>query len=63
MSSRTPLSRGLSIWMLALVVMSVPALAQERSWIERSDRNTAMVFETLGAFYSRLRELRRPRSR
>jgi hypothetical protein len=49
--------------MLALVVMSVPALAQERSWIERSDRNTAMVFETLGAFYSRLRELRRPRSR
>ena len=37
--------------MLALVVMSMPSLAQDRSWIERSDRNTAMVFETLGAFY------------
>ena len=27
------------------------ALAQDRSWIERSDRHTAAVFETLGAFY------------
>src|SRR5438132_279562 len=51
MSSRTLSARGFSIWMLALVVMSMPSLAQDRSWIERSDRNTAMVFETLGAFY------------
>jgi len=27
------------------------AAAQDRSWIERSDRNTTMVFDTLGAFY------------
>ena len=25
--------------------------AEDRSWVERSDRHTAMVFETLGAFY------------
>jgi hypothetical protein len=27
------------------------AAAQDRAWIERSDRNTAMVFDVLGAFY------------
>jgi uncharacterized protein DUF885 len=25
--------------------------AEDRSWVERSDRHTAMIFETLGAFY------------
>src|SRR2546426_1064027 len=51
MSSATPSARGLSIWITALGFIAASALAQDRSWIERSDRNTAMVFETLGAFY------------
>jgi polyhydroxyalkanoate synthesis regulator phasin len=51
MSSATPSARGLSIWITALAFISASALAQDRSWIERSDHHTAMVFETLGAFY------------
>ena len=52
MSSGTPLARGLSIWISAFVFIACSAsAADERSWIERSDRNTAMVFDTLGAFY------------
>ena len=31
--------------------MASTAAAEDRSWIERSDRNTAMVFDTLGPFY------------
>ena len=53
MSSRPPSPHGFSIWMLALAVMAVlsaAARADERSWLERSDRNTETVFETLGAF-------------
>src|SRR3954447_6307994 len=52
MSSGTPPARGLSIWITVLVfIASSAAAADDRSWIERSDRNTAMVFDTLGAFY------------
>src|SRR5260221_11848242 len=52
MSSGTPLARGLSIWITVSVFIASPAAAaDDRSWIERSDRNTAMVFDTLGAFY------------
>src|SRR5438552_16737158 len=52
MSSGTPLARGLSIWISVFAFVASAAMAAEdRSWIERSDRNTAMVFETLGAFY------------
>src|SRR6267142_5609764 len=53
MSSLTPFPRGLSSWIVTLLFMSVcaAAAAQDRAWIERSDRNTAMVFDTLGAFY------------
>src|SRR5712664_4763260 len=53
MSSFTPFPRGLSSWIVTLLLMGVcaAAAAQDRSWVERSDRNTAMVFETLGAFY------------
>ena len=52
MSSGTPAARGLSIWITAFVFIACTAnAADDRSWIERSDRNTAMVFETLGAFY------------
>src|SRR5436190_14828755 len=49
MSSRTPSARGLSIWML--VFFTGICSAQDRAWIARSDRQTTMVFETLGAFY------------
>ena len=52
MSSGTPVARGLSIWISAFVFIASSAwAADDRSWIERSDRNTAMVFDTLGAFY------------
>src|SRR5260221_12387162 len=54
MSCLTPSSRGFSIRITVFAfIASVAgaALAQDRSWIERSDRHTAMVFETLGAFY------------
>ena len=52
MSSGTPLARGLSIWITVFAfIASAATAAEDRSWIERSDRNTAMVFETLGAFY------------
>src|SRR5258708_35869256 len=52
MSSATPSARGLSIWITVFVFIAFAATAAEdRSWIERSDRNTAMVFDTLGAFY------------
>jgi len=52
MSSGTPAARGLSIWITAFVfIASSASAADDRSWIERSDRNTAMVFDTLGAFY------------
>src|SRR5256885_3581114 len=54
MSSLTPSSRGFSIRITLFVLMAsmgASAPAQDRSWIERSDRQTAMVFETLGAFY------------
>lgn len=52
MSSGTPAVRGLSIWITAFVFIASSAwAADDRSWIERSDRNTAMVFDTLGAFY------------
>src|SRR3954465_13661405 len=52
MSSATPTARGLSIWIVALLfIASSASAADDRSWIERSDRNTAMVFDTLGAFY------------
>src|ERR1043166_9615052 len=52
MSSGTPVARGLSIWISAFVFIASGAwAADDRSWIERSDRNTAMVFDTLGAFY------------
>ena len=52
MSSGTPLARGLSIWISVFAfIASAATAAEDRSWIERSDRNTAMVFETLGAFY------------
>src|SRR5437773_4722809 len=52
MSSGTPLARGLSIWISVFAfIASAATAAQDRAWIERSDRNTAMVFETLGAFY------------
>src|SRR5438128_4072679 len=53
MSSTTPSARGFSIWItaFAFIASSAAAAAQDRSWIERSDRHTAMVFETLGAFY------------
>src|SRR3954469_24807103 len=52
MSSGTPPARGLSIWITVLVfIASSASAADDRSWIERSDRNTAMVFDTLGAFY------------
>lgn len=37
-------------WLL-LGCVSLGAAADDRAWIERSDRNTAAVFETLGAFY------------
>ena len=54
MSSVTPSSRGSSIRITVFVLIALAAaaaLAQDRSWIERSDRHSAMVFETLGAFY------------
>src|SRR5260221_460871 len=54
MSCLTPSSRGFSIRITVFAfIASVAgaALAQDRSWIERSDRHSAMVFETLGAFY------------
>ena len=52
MSSGTPAARGFSIWISAFVFIASSAwAADDRSWIERSDRNTAMVFDTLGAFY------------
>src|SRR5438128_3051769 len=53
MSSATPSARGFSIWItaFAFTTLSFAALAQDRLWVERSDRHTAMVFETLGAFY------------
>src|SRR5437588_713669 len=53
MSSFTPCARGFSIWItaFAFIASCAAAAAQDRSWVERSDRNTAMVFETLGAFY------------
>src|SRR2546425_9161990 len=52
MSFSTPSARGFSIWITAVgFIASSSAVAQDRSWIERSDRNTARVFETLGAFY------------
>src|SRR2546423_6467436 len=52
MSPGTPRARGLSIWINVFAFIASDATAAEdRSWIERSDRNTAMVFETLGAFY------------
>ena len=35
---------------LLMSCVSLAVLADERSWIERSDRNSAMVFEMLGAF-------------
>ena len=55
MSLRIPSLPGFSTWMLPLavagaLVLSGAARAEDRSWLERSDRNTAMVFETLGAF-------------
>src|SRR5260221_4274988 len=52
MSSGTPVAGGLSMWIRVSVFIASPAAAaDDRSWIERSDRNTAMVFDTLGAFY------------
>src|SRR2546423_6690270 len=52
MSSATPPARGLSIWITVVAFIGSSAMAaDDRSWIERSDRNTAMVFDTLGAFY------------
>src|SRR4051812_2725838 len=51
MSSGTPAARGLSIWIVVFAFIGSAAAADDRSWIERSDRNTAMVFDTLGAFY------------
>src|SRR6266404_1631970 len=53
MSSPTPSARGFSIWItaFAFIASSAAALAQDLSWVERSDRQTAIVFETLGAFY------------
>src|SRR5256885_8788212 len=51
MSSGTPAARGLSIWIVVFAFIGSVAAADDRSWIERSDRNTAMVFDTLGAFY------------
>src|SRR6185295_5887344 len=51
MSSLTPVARGFSIWITAVLFIASSAAAQDRAWIERSDRQTAMVFDTLGAFY------------
>ena len=51
MSSGTPAARGLSIWIVVFAFIGSAAAADDRAWIERSDRNTAMVFDTLGAFY------------
>src|SRR4051812_26214337 len=51
MSSGTPAARGLSIWIVMFSFIGSAAAADDRAWIERSDRNTAMVFDTLGAFY------------
>src|SRR6185295_11180672 len=51
MSSGTPAARGLSIWIFVFAFIGCAAAADDRAWIERSDRNTAMVFDTLGAFY------------
>src|SRR5260370_4095430 len=53
MSSVTPCAGGFSIWItaVAFIASSGAAAAQDRAWVERSDRHTAMVFETLGAFY------------
>src|SRR6267378_7694141 len=45
--------RRLYCFMALAGTLSAPLAdaAEDRSWVERSDRNTAMVFETLGAFY------------
>ncbi|TMH89839.1 MAG: DUF885 domain-containing protein, partial [Betaproteobacteria bacterium] len=45
--------RRLYCFMALAGTLSAPLAdaAEDRSWVERSDRHTAMVFETLGAFY------------
>jgi len=44
------LSRVASVVLPAVLCLPLAALGADRSWVERSDRNSAIVFELLGGF-------------